>query len=153
LTLRHLIHKLVHASPSGLAGLLDYLNIGRTANMGVQTLSNKINFNSTSHTLNVQEAEQVLDYVDGNFSAAEYFASKCQAVVFRLPEQIDGDMALLDLFMDAMRELGEVSAEFQKAYADGRITMLEFAQIAKEIDDVIAKLIAFKCGVERVVIG
>jgi hypothetical protein len=52
--------------------------------------------------------------------------------------------------MGAMKELGEVSSEFQKAYADGTITSKEFARISDEIDDVLEKLLEFKAAVKRV---
>ena len=118
---------------------------------GEKVLQNKLNPNNDQHLLNVDEFEMLADFTNNNLSAAEYFAAKCNAVVVTLPAVAESDMALLDLYMAAMKELGEVAGAFQEAYADGRITPREFDKIALEIDDVLAKLLEFKGAINRVV--
>ena len=52
------------------------------------------------------------------------FAEKANAVVVQLPNIPDAsDMGLLDGYMAIMRELGDMSAEFQTAYEDGDINI------------------------------
>lgn len=119
--------------------------------MSLQLLTNKVNANSESHTLNVQEAEACIDRINANYEVAEYFAHKAGAVVVRLPDVIESDMALLDEFMAIPVELGDVCNKFQRAYADGNINKQEFKVISKEVDDEIAALLSFKASVGRVV--
>lgn len=151
MTIRHFAHRIAHDFEGGIEGLLNFLNIGRTTKMGLQVLTNKLNFNGKDHHLYIDEFEQIVDRTNRNFEAAEYFAHKVNSVVIRMPDVIESDMALLDVFMSAMEELGEVSAAFMKAYDDGDISNDEFAKISSEIDDVLAKLLEFKAAVKRVV--
>lgn len=151
MTIRHFAHRIAHDFEGGIEGLLNFLNIGRTTKMGLQVLTNKLNFNGKDHHLYIDEFEQIVDRTNRNFEAAEYFAHKVNSVVIRMPDVIESDMALLDVFMSAMKELGEVSAAFMKAYDDGDISNAEFAKISSGIDDVLAKLLEFKAAVKRVV--
>jgi hypothetical protein len=151
LTIRHLAHRIAHDFEGGTEGLLNFMNLGRETKLSFQMLTNKLNFNCTSHHLYIEELEQILDRTNRNISVAEYFAAKANAVVFQLPEFPESDMALLDVFMRANEELGDVSGAFRKAYADGNINNIEFAAISGEIDDVIAVLLEFKSAVKRVV--
>jgi hypothetical protein len=144
LTIKHLAYRIAHEFVGSVAGLASLMNKGDVV------LRNKLNPNSTSHFLTIQEFETIVDFAECNLDVAEYFASKVNAVVVVMPTLPEGDMALLDLYMGAMKELGEVSSEFQKAYADGTITSKEFARISDEIDDVLEKLLEFKAAVKRV---
>lgn len=144
MTIKHLAYRIGHDFSGSVAGLASLMNKGEVV------LTNKLNPNSKTHFLTIQEFEMMADFADRNTDVAEYFASKVNAVVIKLPELPESDMALLDLFMGAMVELGEVSSAFQKAYADGKITPKEFSVISSEIDDVIAKILEFKAAVKRV---
>lgn len=144
MTIRHLAHQLAQHRIGDLA-----LFMGKDT----QVLRNKLNFNSDSAHLYVQEFEQIVDFTDANFAVAEYFAAKCNAVVFQLPAiQDDGDMSLLDSYMQIMKEMGDLAAEFQKAYADGSIDRKEFTRIANEVTGVQARLLAFQSTVESKVV-
>ena len=114
-------------------------------------MTNKVNFNSTSHNLNITEFEGAIDLIDCNCEVAEYFAAKCNSIVFKLPDVQPGDMALLEGFMEIMTEIGEISTEFQKAISDGRISQNEMDRIAKEIGDAMSKLLAWQARVSLVV--
>jgi|GEM_PF-4037313 len=140
LTIRHLAHQLAQHRIGDLA-----LFMGKDP----QGLRNKLNFNSENAHLYVQEFEQIVDFTDTNFSVAEYFAAKCNAVVVKLPTINDGgDMCLLDSYMQIMKEMGDLATEFQKAYADGDIDRKEFKRIANEVSGVQGKLLAFQNTVE-----
>jgi hypothetical protein len=150
-TLRRLLHRLIYASPPGVTGVLEYFNAGRKNKMSLQTLVNKVNFNSETHNTNVDEFEQAIDLINCNYEVAEYFAAKCNSIVFKLPSVQVGDMALLEGFMEIMTEIGEISTEFQKAISDGRISQNEMDRIAKEIGDAMSKLLAWQARVSLVV--
>lgn len=117
---------------------------------GEKVFQNKLNPNSETHYLNIDEFEMLTDFADRNLDVAEYFAQKVNAVVVKLPAGQECDMALLDVFMSVMKELGDVSSKFQQAYADGDINQFEYSDICKEIDDVVSRVLAFKEEVRRV---
>lgn len=145
MTIKHLAYRIAHDFPGSVAGLASLMGRGDVV------LRNKLNPNSETHFLTVQEFETIVDFAEQNHLVAEYFATKAGGVFMKLPDVPESDMALLDVFMSAMKELGEVSSAFQKSYADGDITSREFADISDEIDDVLAKLLEFKAAVKRVV--
>lgn len=145
MTIRHLAYRIGHSFKGSIAGLASMMGKGE------QVLSNKLNPNSESHHLNIQEFEMMVDFTAENLMVAEYFAAKANAVVVKLPDAPNGDMALLDAFMKITTELGDASTKFQKAYADGDISNFESDLIAKEIDDVVSALVEFKACVKRIV--
>lgn len=146
MTFAHVLYRLAHAYPGKVPALASDMAKGE------KVMGNKLNPNCTTHDLGAKhELEMLLDFTNGNLDAAEYFAAKANAVVMKLPDLPEmSDMALLDSFMQIMKELGEVSAAFQLAYADGNINKREFECIAAEIEDVFTRLFEFKAGVERV---
>ena len=94
MSLKHLVYRLVHESPAGPAGVADQMGIGK------QVLLNKLNTNSTSHHLYIQELETILDFVGANLRLAEYLAQKEGAIVYLLPNISHMDeQALLDAFV------------------------------------------------------
>ena len=145
MTIKHLAYRIGHEFAGSVAGLASLMGKGEVV------LRNKLNPNSETHFLTIQEFETMTDFAQRNQDVAEYFSEKAGGVFMKLPTMPESDMALLDLFMGAMKELGEVSAAFQKSYADGDITSKEFAEISSEIDDVLTKLLEFKAAVKRVV--
>lgn len=152
MTLRHLLHRLIHDSAPGITGVLEYLNAGRQNKMSLQLLTNKVNANSESHTLNVQEAEAAIDRINGNIAIAEYFAAKSNAVVVVLPDDGPmGDMCLLDAFLQCQKSQGDFSAELMKDYADGKIDEREFARISKTIRQTVAQLLELENAIKQVV--
>jgi hypothetical protein len=140
-----LAYRIAHEFVGSVAGLASLMGKGEVV------LRNKLNPNSTTHFLTIQEFETMTDFAERNQDVAEYFSEKAGGVFVKLPTVPEGDMALLDLFMGSMKELGEVSGAFQKSYADGDISNKEFDEISSEIDDVLAKLLEFKAAIKRVV--
>lgn len=145
MTIKHLVYRLAHDYPGSVAGLAPLMN------KGLQVLSNKLNPNSTSHFLSVGELEMLADFTQSNLQLAEYFASKAHAVVIQLPEVDESDMGILDLFLSAVKEFGDISGSFQKAFEDGRIDSKEFKLISREFDQSLARLLELKSGIERIV--
>lgn len=145
MTIKHLAYRIGHEFVGDVAGLASLMSKGEVV------LRNKLNVNSTTHFLTVQEFETMTDFAERNQDVAEYFSEKAGGVFVKLPTVVEGDMALLDLFMGAAKELGDVSASFQKSYADGKYTIKEFDDLSSEIDEMIASALAFKAGVKRVV--
>lgn len=145
MTIRHLAYRLAHDFSGGIAGLAALMG------KGAQVLTNKLNPNSTSHYLTIGELETLADFTGGNVALAQYFAAKANAVVITLPEMPESDMGMLDLFLSANKEFGDISAAFQQAFADGRIDRREFEDICKEFDESLARLLELKSGIERIV--
>lgn len=143
MTISHLAYRIAHEFKGGVVGLAALM--GR----GDKVLASKLNPNTQTHHLTIEELEMMIDFTDTNYQLAQYFADKCNAVVFKLPDVLDhGDMNLLDSYMQIMKEMGDLAAEFQKAYADGSIDRKEFTRIANEVTGVQARLLAFQSTVE-----
>lgn len=126
--IKHLAYRIAHNSQAGAAGLADHMGMSK------QVLINKLNPNSTSHHLNIQELEMLAAFAgdDANKQIAEHFAQKINAVVVPLPEVQLGDMGLLDGFMAAVVDLGSFTSEFQKDWADGEIDTGELLKLKKD---------------------
>lgn len=157
MSIRDLAHRIAMKYPGGIAALAVRMKPpkpGETlAQSFIQVLRNKLNPNSTTHHLYIEEFEDQVDLADANLEVAEHFAQKANAVVISLPMlACDGsDMELLDGFLEIVRELGEFSAEFQKSWADGRITADEFARLSAEARDIQARVVAQLGRIEQVV--
>jgi hypothetical protein len=122
--LRDLLYHLAHDNSGGVVALETRLRAKE------KYLQNGLNPNmAETHHINVSVMEKLLDFIpNGNMEVAKFFASKANATVIPIPVIADGigDMELLDGFLNVTRELGEFSGEFQKSWADGRITPKEF---------------------------
>jgi hypothetical protein len=114
-------------------------------------LMHKLNPNNTTHCLTANEAEQIIDLTNSNLEAAQLFATKANAVVVQIVECHGSDVEMLDAFMDVVKELGAFSAEFQRDYADGRITPAEFRRLTKEAVRVQGSVLSFMARVEQMV--
>jgi tRNA G10 N-methylase Trm11 len=145
LTIKHLAYRLAHEYPGGATRLAD--EMGKST----QVLINKLNPNSETHHLTIAELETLADFTNRNIDVAEYFAQKAGAVVVPMPEIEQGDLGLLESYMLADEERGELSKKFRKAFEDGRIDAREFAEIKTQIYAVIAKQLAWLSEIERVV--
>lgn len=145
MTIKHLAYRVGHEFPGSVAGLASLMGRGDVV------LRNKLNPNSETHHLNIEEFEMMLDFANRNQDAAEYFAAKAGGVFMKVPDVPESDLGLLDLFMGTTKELGDVASAFQSAYADGNYTNKEYEALSVEVDEVIARLLEFKAGVKRVV--
>lgn len=145
MTIRHLTYRLVHNSEMGVPTLAEAMGKSH------QILNNKLNVNSDSHLLSIDEFETIGDFLDVNLEYATYFATKANAVVVQLPEDAPtGDMALLDSFMQCVESNGSIAKEFKAAFADGRIDDHEFEAIKKAMYDTVADQMAFLKMIEGV---
>jgi len=145
LTITHLAYRLAKKFNGGLVALASAMGKGE------KVLASKLNPNTDTHHLNIEELDTLADFTDSNLELATYFAEKVNGVVLRLPTiPDDSDMGMLDIVMSSMKELGEVFSTFQTAYADGDITNAEYMKISNEIDDVIVRLLELKTAVKRV---
>lgn len=145
MTIRHLAYRIAHDYPGTVIGLAALMG------KGAQVFTNKLNPNSETHHLTITELETLADFTNANTAIAEYFAAKAGAVVVPIPEVEQGDMGLLEAYMEAHAEHGEISKEFMRAYADGRIDAREFADIKEQTCHAIAKQLAWLAEIERVV--
>lgn len=146
MNITHLAYRLAHQYKGGVVGLANMMG------KNDRVLASKLNPNVDTHHLNIDELSMMADFTNTNYELADYFATKANAVVVKLPEfPTDTDAGLLDGYMSIMRELGDLSHEFQQDYADGRIDAREFERIAHNISLVHSKLIAFHSSVKQVV--
>lgn len=153
MNIRFILHQKVSQTKFGHEGVLAAINLGRKNSMSMQMLTNKLNPHSESHTINVQEMELIADVVDAHAALADYHAQKCNAVVVPLPgdDDLAGDMNLLDAFVQSSISAGDFASEFQRAWADGRITPDEFKSLRTRLHNQIAKQLGLLARIEQVV--
>ena len=142
-----LLYRIAHQYPGAVPALAVRMGKNQTV------LQHKLNPNCSTHGINADEIEQLVDFTGSNMAVAEYFAGKIGAVVVRVSDVYAavGDMELLDEFLSLVHELGELSAEFQKSWSDGRITQKEFTRIRKEANDVQGQIISLMSRIESLV--
>ena len=147
MTFRHVLWLLARDYAGGARQLA--LDIGKPGKVFEQ----KLGLHDNAHVPNIDDAELVLDACPhGNVLAAEYFSNKANGVFVPLPDISNlGDMAMLDAYMQIMRELGDLANEFQLSYADGVISNIEFENIGIHVTNVQSKLLAFRLLVKQVV--
>lgn len=136
--LKDTLYHIAHQYQGGVQALATRMKRNPTV------LSHKFNPNNSTHFLTTDELEMLGDFADANIEIAKHFAAKGNAVVVLLPAIPDvGDMELLDGYMDVVHQLGELSHEFQKDWADGNIDPKEYARIKNLGDEVTSHLQAF----------
>lgn len=141
-----LLYRIAHQYPGAVPALAVRMGKNHTV------LQHKLNPNCSTHGINADEIEQLVDFSGCNLSVAEYFAGKAGAVVVKLADlPAVSDMELLDEFLGVVRELGELSSEFQQAWADGRISMTEFGRIKKEANDLQVQVMVLLQRIESLV--
>lgn len=142
----HLAYRIAHEYRGGVVALSSMMA------KNDRVMASKLNPNIDTHHLTIEEFSMLADFTNTNVEVAQYFAEKQNAVVVELPAiPAGGDMGLLDNYMDIMKELGELSTEFQKDFADGNINNKEFDCIAHQVSQVQARLSAFQYSVKRIV--
>lgn len=146
--LKKLIHRLVHSHDEGITLATDEINSRRTNEISKQALINKLSPDGSTDSLNITDFENIVNRLKLNFEIASHFAAKINAVVVRMPTVPEGDMALLDDFMAIAREIGDISAKFQTAFADGVITSLEFETVEVEVKQAVEALLRFQESVK-----
>ena len=142
-----LLYRIAHQYPGAVPALAVRMGKNQTV------LQHKLNPNCSTHGINADEIEQLVDFTGSNMAVAEYFAGKIGAVVVRVSDAhaAVGDIELLDEFLSLVHELGELSGEFQRSWADGRITQKEFTRIRKEANDVQGQIISLMSRIESLV--
>lgn len=127
-----------HDFPGGVPALAQ-----RMAPMSPNVLNKKVDPNVDSHHLRLDESVK-MQSITGDFRILHAMAFTLNHVAIPLPKITDAsDMELLDGFMEIVRELGELTNEFQESWADGRITKKELARIHSEGEDVQCRLAMF----------
>lgn len=142
----HLIYRIAHAYAGGVVALAS--DMGR----GEKVLSSKLNPNTETHHLNIEELDMLADFASANLVVAEYFADKANAVVVELPtDELTSDMSLLDGFMQSTASNGEFAASFIDAFGDGSVTTKEFEALRVKLYKNISTQLSFLNKIERVV--
>lgn len=127
-----------HDFPGGVPALAQ-----RMAPMSPNVLNKKVDPNVDTHHLRLDESVK-MQSIAGDFRILHAMAFTLNHVAIPLPNfDAIGDMELLDGFMDIIRELGELTQEFQASWADGRITKNELSRIQSEGEDVQCRMAIF----------
>lgn len=140
-----LLYSVAHGNPGGVVALAARLDKNPTV------FQHKFNPNNSTHHLNPIEIEMVVDLCDANARFASFFADKAGKLLIDLVVTDGSDMCLLDGFLAVMKEMGDFSTEFQKAYLDHKIDAKEFKAIAREGRDVMSKMAGLLHRIEQVV--
>ena len=143
--LKHLVYRFTHEFNGGVTALSSLMG----KNEKVMQL--KINPNNTTHFVTVDELDMLADLSGSNGLLADYFAAKADAVVYALPTVNDMDEeAVLDSFLNIGKQLGTLSSDFQKAYADGDIKANELRQLEDDITQGLKALLVLKATLNRI---
>lgn len=117
------VYHTAHDSPGGVPALA--VRMGVSANV----LQNKVNPTQEHHKLTLDEAVR-MQALTGDVRILHAMASELGYVAVHVqPFEGVSDMELLDGYMDAITALGEFTASFQLAIADGRVTKHEAAAL------------------------
>lgn len=113
-------------------------------------LNKKVDPNTDTHHLRLDEALKI-SLLTQDARILQAFAASLSHVAIPLPDiGDDGDMGLLDGFMQVIKELGELTTSFQTAWADGAINSKELSDIKQEAHDVQCRLAAFIQRIEQI---
>lgn len=111
---------------------------------GAQVLRNKANPDQEGHIMGYMEMVAIMA-MTGDYSAhratGDYLASLKPASTNQKP--------LIQIVLDACKEHGDVVACVQKALGDGRFTLREKGDCAREIDEAIAMLTELRQAVAQ----
>jgi len=127
----------VHDHPGGAPVLAVRLGVASP-----RVLDNKVNPNCGHHKLTLDEAVKLIDFT-GDLRILQAMAERAGQLLIPLPVLDNvSDTALLETYTNLFKEVGEFSAVFHDALADGRITRAELERMRKEMHD------SFRAGEE-----
>lgn len=134
--LQDTVYHLAHDYPGGVPALAARMGKNPTV------LMHKLNPNNSTHYLNAHEMDAI-DDLTGTDRIAEYFARKHSFYLVKM-QHLEGmdESALMDAFLDVSREWGTYCMEFQKAWADGKITKQEFRLLREQGIEVRQRMLA-----------
>lgn len=117
--------------------------LAKSINVREGTLYNKVNPTMDGHTLNVDEFRAALLQTK-DFRPLDELERDCGRIAYKLPDFSKiGDVALLEAYSKIHKEAGDVAANLSQALADGDITIVEAAQIEKEVLEQVAAMMEF----------
>lgn len=121
-------YRTVHDYPGGAGSLAPRLGVS-----SARVLDNKVNPNQAHHKLTLDEAVDAM-VLSGDVRILHAIASRVAHVAIPVCH-FDGvsDEALLDVYTTLIAELGNFSATFHDALADGRITRDELGRLRADL--------------------
>lgn len=135
-----------HDFPGGVPALAQ-----RMGDVSPNVLNKKVDPRLDTHHLRLDEAVK-MQSISGDPRILHAMAFTLHHVAIPVPDiKDDGDMSMLDGFMDILKELGEFSTEFQKSWADGVIKPDELERIVAEANDVQGRLAMFVSRISSMV--
>lgn len=111
------------------------------------TLGNQLNPNTETHALTLVTAV-AMTLVSDDPRILEAFAGTCGYGVFRLPEGVASDEALLDLVLNSQQEAGEFGRLLRESLQDGSVSRREIQQMDVQCRRVVAAFHALLMRVE-----
>lgn len=114
------------------------------------TLGNQLNPNTEAHALTLVTAV-AMTLVSGDPRILEAFAGTCGYGVFRLPEGLASDEALLDMVLNSQVEAGEFGRLMREALKDGDVSRRELKEMDVQCRRVVAAFHALLRRVESMV--
>jgi hypothetical protein len=118
-------YRVAHDFPAKVPGMARHLGL----NAG--TFGNQLNTNTETHALKLVTAV-AMTLVSDDPRIIEAFAGTCGFGVFRLPEGITSDEALLDCVLNSAFEVGEFARRLREALQDGDISRKELREMDEQ---------------------
>ena len=130
----HLFHNLCrnYRKPGGIKQLAE--DMGRPDDYN--TIKNKLNPNTATHHMYVEELDDYVAALDTD-EVAKYFCRERGGVFVKTPD-FEGipDAALLDLILERSERLGNLDKQIRTALTDGKISKKSFDEIMRLHDEV-----------------
>ena len=101
------------------------------------TLGNQLNPNTEAHALTLVTAV-AMTLVSGDPRILEAFAGTCGYGVFKLPEGVASDEALLDIVLESQAEVGLFGRLMRDALKDGDVSRKELKEMDAQCRRVVA---------------
>ncbi len=132
--IEHVLHRLAirYKSGAGIKAIADDLGVN------YQVLVNKLNPNTHTHHIYVEELDELVTLLDTD-DVAKYFAAQRNMVCVKSPGFDDlSDNALLDLFIDLESRKAQWLERMKEALSDGKVTRSESDEIKRGYSEFIA---------------
>jgi len=126
MTITDAAYHVVHDYPGGAPSLAPRVGIASP-----KVLDNKVAPGSYHHKLTLNEAVKITD-LSGDLRILNAWNAHCGCFTVPMFDGLASDMALLDAFTSAIKEMGDVSAEMQRTLEDGRVTQAEVDTVERE---------------------
>lgn len=139
-------YNVAHDYPGGVPALAARMDMSKNV------LQKKVDPNEADHHLRLDESVKIQKFSNDK-RIVKAMAQELGGVFIDLPaDEVVSDMGLLDTFLKATLHDGMFANEFQRAWADGKITQDEFKRLKARIYQLIGARLAILAEIERVAV-